>query len=342
MPRANLVGMLGFPKLPDMWRILKEADLTAIRREAERPFQALVVAETLADAERLGILLSGPEGIRHPWLLPANADEARHPASSGMLDLAIVVSPAPDLPPALGFAADALRAAKVPLVTVVHGSRSAMAAVVRPGEAARAAVPALDAAAVPAVAQAVLSAASPGLRLALARHLVPLRDPLFAELIEETARTNAMYAFTTGIGEIVPVLDLPLNLADIIVLTKNQLVMSYRIALAAGKKGTAHELIGEVLGVIGGGFLFRQGARQLVGLIPVAGIVPKVAVAYAGTLAIGKAVAAWAARGQALEAGAVKRLYRQALSRGRDVAQALVAQARKRAPRRRWLRGRRG
>jgi len=334
--------MLGLPKLPDMWRVLKEADLHAIRREAERPFQALIVAEELADAERLGILLSGPDGMRHPWLIPANAAEARHPASSGMLDLAVVISPASDLPPALGFAADALRAAKVPVVTIVHGRSGAMSAVVRPGEAARAAVAALDAAAVPAVAQAVLSAASPGLRLALARHLVPLREPLFTEMIEETARTNAMYALTTGIAEAIPVLDVPLNLADIVVLTKNQLIMSYRIALASGKKGTPRELIGEVLGVIGGGFLFRQGARQLVGLIPVVGIVPKVAVAYAGTLAIGKAVAAWAAHGQALDPNTVKRLYRQALSRGRDVAQALVAQARKRTPGRRWLRRRRG
>jgi len=180
------------------------------------------------------------------------------------------------------------------------------------------------------------------MRLALARHLVPLREPLFSELIEETAKTNAMYALTTGLAETVPVLDVPLNLADIVVLTKNQLVMSYRIALASGKKGTPRELVGEVLGVIGGGFLFRQGARQLVGLIPVAGIAPKVAVAYAGTLAIGKAVVAWAAYGTALEPGTVKKFYRQALSRGKDVAQALVAQARKRAPRRPWLRRRRG
>jgi uncharacterized protein (DUF697 family) len=333
--------MLGLPKLPDMWRVLKEADLNAIRREAERPFQALLVAQDVADAERLGLLLSAPEGMRHPWLLPTDPAEARHPASSGMLDLAILVSPAPELSPALGFAADALRAAKVPVVTIVYGSRSTVAAVVRSGEAARAAVASLDHAGVRAVAQAVLSAASPGLRLALARHLAPLREPLFAELIEETARTNAMYSLTTGIAEAVPVLDVPLNLADIVVLTKNQLVMSYRIALASGKKGTARELIGEVLGVIGGGFLFRQGARQLVGLIPVVGIVPKVAVAYAGTLAIGKAVVAWAAYGQALDAGTVKKLYRQALARGKDVAQALVAQARQRAPRRRWLRRRR-
>src|SRR5207247_10080645 len=142
-----------------------------------------------------------------------------------------------------------------------------------------------------------------------AAELVQASEPLFAEMIEETARTNAMYSLTTGVAEAIPVLDVPLNLADIVVLTKNQLIMSYRIALASGKKGTARELIGEVLGVIGGGFLFRQGARQLVGLIPVVGIVPKVAVAYAGTLAIGRAVAAWAAYGQALEPGAVRRLY---------------------------------
>jgi hypothetical protein len=79
-----------------------------------------------------------------------------------------------------------------------------------------------------------------------------------------------------------------------------------------------------------------------VGLIPVVGIAPKVAVAYAGTLAIGKAVVAWAAYSTALEPGAIKGFYRQALSRGKDVAQTLVAQARNRAPRRRWLRRRRG
>src|SRR2546428_13730087 len=129
------------------------------------------------------------------------------------------------------------------------------------------------------------------MRLALARHLVPLREPLFSELIEETARTNAMYALTTGLAETVPVLDVPLNLADIVVLTKNQLVMSYKIALASGKSGSPRHMIGEVLGVVGGAFLFRQGARQLIGLIPLAGIAPKVVVAYAGTQAIGRAVA---------------------------------------------------
>ena len=327
--------MLFLPSLSDVWRLLKEADLNKLRREAERPFQLLLVAEDVSDAERLGELLSGPEAIRHPWLLPVDPVDARGAASSGTLDLAVALSPTPDLSPALTLALDALRATRVPLVVVVFGSRASRAAVAWPGEAARAAVAGLEPSAMPAVAQVLLSAVSPGMRLALARHLVPLREPLFTELIEETAKTNAMYAFTTGLAEMVPVLDLPLNLADIVVLTKNQLVMSYRIALASGKTGTPRELIGEVLGVIGGGFLFRQGARQLVGLIPVAGIAPKVAVAYAGTLAIGRAVVAWAAYSTALEPGALKKFYRQALSHGKAMAQALVVQARAHAPRRR-------
>src|SRR5439155_1751921 len=176
--------------------------------------------------------------------------EARRTAAAGLIDLALVLSPSADPSPALDLAADALRAARVPVATIAHGDRGPMPAVIRPGEAARAAVAALEPSGVPAMAQAVMTAAPPGLRLAL--------------------------------------------------------------------------------------------ARQLVGLIPVAGIVPKVAVAYAGTLAIGRAVVAWAAYGQALEPGTVRRLYRQALSHGKDVARALVAQARKRAPRRRWLRRRRG
>ena len=293
--------------LRDMWRVLKEADLDKIRRDAERPFQMLLVAEDVRDADRLAVLLSGRKATPHPWLLSAGPAEAGRVAGSGMLDLAVALSPTPDPSPTLALALDALRAAKVPVVRVVFGSRGSIEAGAWSDEATRVAVGALEPFAVPLVARAVLAAVSPGMRLALARHLVPLRDPLFAELIEETARTNAMYALTTGLAEVVPILDVPLNVADIVVLTKNQLLMSYRIALVSGKQGTPRELVGEVLGVIGGGFLLRQGARQLVGLIPVAGIVPKVAVAYAGTLAIGKAVVTWAAYGTTLEPGAISR-----------------------------------
>jgi uncharacterized protein (DUF697 family) len=114
------------------------------------------------------------------------------------------------------------------------------------------------------------------------------------------------------------------------VLTKNQLVMSYRLAIAAGKDGEPRAMIGEILGVLGGGLLFRQLARQLVGLIPVVGLVPKVAIAYGGTWAIGRAIVLWATEGREVSQDLVRSLSNEGLQRGRAVAARLVEQARER------------
>ena len=326
-------------KLPQLWKTLKEADLAAIRRDAERRFEVLVVAEDAEEAAQLGRVLTGADRP-HPWLTLATPDEARDRSAAAGLDAAILVSPTEDLPPALAAAGDALRSAGVPLFTVTHGAPTATAAIVRHGEAGRAVVARLDAEGLPAIAEPLVGAFDPTLRLALARQLPALRPATFTALIDEAARANATYALTTGLAEAVPVLDLPLNVADMVVLTKNQLVMSYKIALACGKKGTSRELIGEVLGVIGGGFLFRQAARQLIGLVPVAGIVPKVAMAYAGTWAVGRAVAVWASEGRKLTPAAVRRFYREAWGRGKTVAKAMAAQAKKARPKRSWFRRR--
>jgi uncharacterized protein (DUF697 family) len=88
-----------------------------------------------------------------------------------------------------------------------------------------------------------------------------------------------------------------------------------------------------VAGVIGGGLLLRQAGRQLIGLVPGAGIVPKVAVAYAGTIAIGRAVAAWAVGGERLTKDAVRGFYREAWQRAKTVANDLVTRARAARPR---------
>lgn len=327
-------------KLPELWRLLKEMDLEAVRREAERPFQVLLIGGP-EDVEGLSSLLSGPEG-HHPWLLRADATEARRQAGSGLIDLAILASPVPDLPPALLATLDVLAASRVPTVTAVRTLATRQAdTLVRAGETARALVPSLDASGLATLADAIVAAATPQLRLALARQLPPLRASVVTALIEDSARTNALYSLTTGLAEVVPVLNAPLNLADVVVLTKNQLLMSYRIALAAGKRGRGRELVTEVAGVIGGGLLLRQAGRQLIGLVPGAGIVPKVAVAYAGTIAIGRAVAAWALGGERLTKEAVRGFYREASQRAKEVAKDLVARARAARPRLPRLRRRR-
>lgn len=319
-------------KLPELWQQMKEMDLEAVRREAERPFQVLVVGET-DSADAISELLSGPDG-HHPWVLRVDATEARRRAGSGLIDLAIVGTPTADASPVLQATIEVLAAARVPTVTAVLARTTRQAdSLVRAGEMARALVPSLDATGLDALAEAVVTAAPPPLRIALARQLPPLRPRVVSALIEDAARTNAIYSLTTGLAEVVPVLNAPLNLADVIVLTKNQLLMSYRVALAAGKRGKGRELVAEVAGVIGGGLLLRQAGRQLIGLVPGAGIVPKVAVAYAGTVAIGRAVAAWAVGGERLTKDAVRGFYREAWQRAKRVAQDLVARARAARPR---------
>jgi uncharacterized protein (DUF697 family) len=326
-------------KLPEIWGLLKEMDLEAVRREAERPFQVLVVGHP-DDAEALADLLSGPGNGRHPWLLCADAAEARRRAGSGLIDLAILVTRPADPEAIVTATREVLSAARVPFVTVlVAASARASDALARGGEAGRALVPALGADAIGPLSDPILAAVPAPLRLPLARQLPPLRAAVIGALIEDAARTNALYSLTTGLAETVPVLNVPLNLADVVVLTKNQLLMSYRIALAAGKRGRGRELMTEVAGVIGGGLLFRQAGRSLIGLIPGVGIVPKVAIAYAGTVAIGRAVSAWAQDGGKLTKAAVRGFYLEASRRAKQVAKDLVSRARSMTPR---LPGRKG
>lgn len=162
------------------------------------------------------------------------------------------------------------------------------------------------------------------LRISLARHVPLLRDAYARILVEETSRSNAIYAASTGLAQVVPILNIPLNVADIVILTKNQLIMAYKLALAEGKKGEPQELMKEIISVVGGGFFFRQVARELVGLIPAWGIVPKVAVSYAGTWVIGQTVHAWAAEGETATVKEMRRYYAEALEQGRAVAASLV------------------
>ena len=313
--------MANLMKMPDVWRVLKEVDLEAIRRDASSRFRLVVVAEEAAHAERLSALLAGDGG--HPWI--EVAAQGAPVAEPSTVTLALLLSPGGELPPVVAAAGRGLRAAGVPVLAVVHGPRRATDAVTRDAESARVAVEDLDDEALDAIAEEVVERTPQPLRLALARSLPPLRPAVFHRLIDETARANATYSFTAAMAESVPVVGVPLNLADMVVLTKNQLLMGYKIALGCGKAGRPRDVVGEVLGVVGAGFLFRQAARSLVGLIPVAGVLPKVAIAYTGTWAIGRAVMVWAMEGRKASPATMRRLSREAGDRGRAFARRLAA-----------------
>jgi uncharacterized protein (DUF697 family) len=315
-------------KLGSVWRIVSQINIEEIKKNTERSFHLLVVADQQENAEMMARRLSDEAAsFIHPWVT-ATAPPVQ-PISSGQdrIDLAILVSESVQLSTALKESNTALARAQIPTMILIAGPAAAQpgAALSHRGEGKRIAAPVLDAAAVEKeVGEAIITLASSELRLALARRLPPLRPAAFQSLIQETAQANATYSFSTGIAEIIPALGIPLNVGDMIVLTKNQLVMAYKIALMSGKQGSPQELLGEVVSVIGGGFLFRQLARQLVGLIPVWGIAPKVAIAYAGTWSIGQAVVLWAVEGQQITPDLLRQFYTEALTRGQAVASRLT------------------
>jgi len=160
--------------------------------------------------------------------------------------------------------------------------------------------------------------------LALGRNYPLFRVAIGRQLINETCFTNAAYAFSTGLAEIVPVLDIPLNVADMFILSKNQAFLVYRLGLALGFSTHWQDYLKEFSGVLGSGFFWRQIARQLVGLIPAWGILPKVAVSYAGTYVIGQAVLQWYLTGRHISRQQIRQLYGQAFARGKQLASRFV------------------
>lgn len=114
-------------------------------------------------------------------------------------------------------------------------------------------------------------------RLAFSIAFPFLRRPLAIDAVETTSLQNA------GIGLIpfMPGADLP-------ILTLNQVKMVLQIAAAYGQE-MDWDRIKEMAAVVGGAYLCRTLARELVEFVPVLGFIIRAGVAYGGTAAIGNA-----------------------------------------------------
>jgi uncharacterized protein (DUF697 family) len=161
--------------------------------------------------------------------------------------------------------------------------------------------------------------------LGLGRYFPFFRVPIARHLINDTCLSNSAYALSTGLAEIVPILDLPLTITDMIVLTKNQAYLVYKLGLALGFSTRWQDYWVEFGSVLGGSFLWRQLARTLVGLIPIWGIVPKVAVSYSGTYVVGNAILQWYLTDRHVSRKQIQQLYGRAFARGKNVARNLLS-----------------
>jgi uncharacterized protein (DUF697 family) len=189
---------------------------------------------------------------------------------------------------------------------------------------------------VAAARRALVDAADENRRLALGRSLPDLRPVAATSLVEQTSRANAEFAALSGVAGLLPLLGNVLAIgADFLVLTKNQLLLIFKLAAVYGRDlEERRQLYVEMVPVVGAALLWRTIARELAALLPGwLGIAPRVAIAYSGTYVVGRAAHHYYALGRpparedwARFYGETKHRLRDLLSqRGRQGGQAVPA-----------------
>lgn len=250
-----------------MLGVLREVSLDEIREQAETPPRLLIAASTADEARRLGLALTGPEG-QFATIFRA-VDEPIE--SAERIDAAIVWDP--ERTGAGSRVAEAMRyeSPPVPIVRFEGSGPDDRDAVDR----LRADIMKRNAERAPAFGRAL-----PAFRAAAAK-----------QVIDETSAANAQFALVSNIPTLLPVIgNIAAAGADFIVLTKNQVMMLYKLAAVFGRDlRDQRAILQDVLPVVGAGLLWRTAARQAATWLPfAAGTIPKLAIAYVGTMAVGR------------------------------------------------------
>lgn len=278
--------------------VVKEIDFDEVRDRAEHPPRVVLVGPTKEEAVEAATSLFGDRPERY---VDCRAESDAASIAKDHVDIVIACAPASS-----GMS-DRLRVGdRVPLVRL-DAPRNDLA---------------LDR------TRYEIVSALPDLAPAFGRFFPPFKTVAVKGIIDDTARANAQFALVSNIPAIVPVLgSFVAASADLLVLTKNQVMMAYK--LAAIHNRDLHDQAGvlrELAPVVGAGFLWRSIAREATSFIPfAAGTVPKVAIAYAGTYSTGKAIDYYYRFGKKPDAAQIRLFAKQA---GERVAQ-LPGQLRK-------------
>ena len=171
----------------------------------------------------------------------------------------------------------------------------------------------------------------PDIELALARSFPIFRSRVAQRIINATALTNAQFTLLTGIASAFPLtaILLPVNsLSDIVVLTKNQIMMTLRLAAAYGLEVDYKSRMKEVAPILANAFGWRAIARELLGAVPIVGVLAKPAISYAGTVTVGKAAQFYYQTGENISAAQLRRIYKEAYAVSREKLRTLSANVR--------------
>ena len=298
MARVKSSGgpMAVFGTVRSLVSILREMSFDDIKRDAERAPRLLVVGPTAEAAAGLGLSLTGE--TRSGTVTTHAGNQV--PRELGLFDAAVVHDPTDT------GATDKVRERL--------GERDGNGPVFRFEGTNAGGARALE-----------------ELRLQMMRRL-PERAPAFGRAfpafrpsaakatIDEAAKANAQFALVSNIPAVVPLVGgLVAASADFLVLTKNQVMLLYKVAAIHGRSlDDQFGIIREMVPVVGAGLAWRTVAREIAAFVPfAAGTVPKVAVAYAGTLAAGRGADFYYRFGHKPDADQIKGYYQQAADRVR-------------------------
>lgn len=164
------------------------------------------------------------------------------------------------------------------------------------------------------------------LALPLARQFPGFRRPVVQSVVHAVSAENALFAVASALPNVVPNLfELPWAVgefaSDTAFLTINQVRMAFLIAAACGKEIGFRQQKAELLMIAGGAFGWRALARELAGKIPMGGgLIPKGAIAYAGTFVVGKGLEHYHHARVPLTKAQREEVYQQAYEQGKAVA----------------------
>jgi hypothetical protein len=174
------------------------------------------------------------------------------------------------------------------------------------------------------------------LELPLARNFEIFREPVIDDIMQRISKENALFSIASALPNVIPTFfELPWALGefatDTAFLTMNQVRMALLMAGACGDPVGYREQVAQIGLILGGAFGWRAIARELVGKIPLGGgLIPKGAIAFAGTYVVGASLKRYHLHGVKLTLDERRKTYQAALQRGRKVVSGLIDGLRRR------------
>ncbi len=272
--------------IAQFWRLTRELDVQGLRDSFERPISVRVLGSDPDVARRVARLIE-PDPIAGE----VSYDVLGSSSSRTYADMHVIALSAAALESDARRMLSDLSVSEIPLVVVQSEGAVGMLVLGLPQER----IITLsqiegDDEARERLFKALVHAA-PNVMLAAGRRHPLLREPVAEHLIRDTARVNAQFAAVSSLPANIPLVGGLLgDMADMLVLTKNQVLLVYKLAGLYGRDlALGRQLLVEILPIVGGAFFWRSAARALVGLLPsLLGLLPKTLVAYSGTYVVGQ------------------------------------------------------